>query len=160
MIKLVFSAIILFATLLTQGQDINLVHTQKNDNFNLAKVYEGMSFNEYQILSRDLRMQDKAFAIFLPGYTHFRAKDKLSGGLILSTSILSCGSLLYIAESNGLSFFNTISITENFSLSNKTIAIAACIIIIGNYIFDIIHGTHVLNKKQEVIRYKYGYKEK
>jgi len=156
---MVFSANIL-------AQDIDFYNKNKNDNFLLPQVAKEMSFSEFQIMSRTFRMQDMMYSMIVPGYVHFKAKDKTMGYSLLTVRSLAYATLGYEAFWSQKTAADT-SIwlnLQNFnSLSSQsktnTLLLASAMFAIGStYLFDIIHGKYRLEKKQEAIRYKYSLK--
>jgi len=144
------------------SQDIDVFHKKQNDNFKFEEINPQMSFNEYQILSRDLRMKDMLYAMVVPGYVHFYAQDNLKGYGILALRTLAYGNLAYLTTSKKLdiSFVKPILTFKDDETLNKEIFLtySSFAIIFGTYFYDWIHGQYILKKKQEQIRYKYNMK--
>ncbi len=145
------------------SQDIDVFHKKQNDNFKFEEISPQMSFNEYQILSRDLRMKEMLYAMIVPGYVHFYAQDKLNGYGILALRTLAFGELTYLIASEKLDFslIDPISLSFNeddIPKADVFLTYSSIAIIFGTYLYDWIHGQYVLKKKQEQIRYKYNMK--
>lgn len=155
-----------------KAQDIDLYKINKDDNVNSPKISSSMSFNEFQILSRDLRMKDMMYGVVVPGYVHFKAKENNAGYILLGLRTASyvgiCG--VYISsKSRGDKFYsgiistnndiNNIKITDNWSVKKSDVIVVASVVtMFSTYLFDWIHGQYILQKKQNMIRYKYGIK--
>ncbi len=77
------------------SQDIDVYHRSQNDNFNMPQVSWQMDFNEYQVLSRDLRVQQMLYAMIMPGYAHFYIKESTTGWILFATRMAVYGTLLY-----------------------------------------------------------------
>ncbi len=158
---------------LIQAQDIDVYTRVKNDNIKMPELYENTLFDEYQILSKDIRMLDMVYGVIVPGYIHFKAKEMKTGYGLLglrSISYIGLGAVYLSAKARGdkiIDIFNSnapkhqIVINENWSINTSDlIAGTAVATIISTYLFDWIHGKYKLEKKQELIRYKYSIKIK
>ncbi len=149
------------------SQDIDFYLKTKNQNFLLPSITKQMSADEFQLLSRNIRMQDFIYAAFVPGYIHFQAKDYTLGYTLLGLRLSSYALLTYENYKYGFKWYNILfryvgSNISSTSLSNNKIDIyiinTALSIIIASYLFDVIDGQARLHKKQELIRYKYSLK--
>jgi hypothetical protein len=145
------------------SQDIDIYTKKKNSNYELPSLNPQTSFEEFQLLNRTLRMQDMAYAAIVPGYVHFKVKDPTLGFSMLATRLTGYSGLYYVLSDNSYSLIELINNnppiaanSEEFT-SQKNITYAALGLIIGSYLFDWIHGKHRLEKKQEMIRYKFKY---
>ncbi|HKK10446.1 MAG TPA: hypothetical protein VJ939_06385, partial [Bacteroidales bacterium] len=67
----VLSAVLLAFSQQSFAQDFDVYKRSKNDNFRLPEINRDMTFEEFQLLSRNLRMKDMLYAMVVPGYTHF-----------------------------------------------------------------------------------------
>ena len=154
-------------TIGTQGisQDIDIYSKKKNNNYELPNLNPQMSFEEFHLLSQNLRMQDMAFAVIVPGYVHFKAKDPMLGYSLLGLRSLAYAGLGYVLLDESFSLSDLINNKQalnaleqsNFD-SQKSITYISLGIVITTYLFDWIHGKYRLEKKREMIRYKYGIK--
>jgi hypothetical protein len=147
------------------AQDLDIYSKKKNTNFELPALNSQSSFEEFQLLSRTLRLQDMAFAALVPGYVHFKVKDPVVGYTLVGLRSIGYGGLVYVLKDNTYAFTDLINNTPPDNTSNnsdfkqkKDITYISLAIIVSTYIFDWIHGKHRLEKKQELIRYKYGLK--
>ena len=172
--KQVLAIIIIF--LLTQSsysQDFSIYPRLPDDKVKLPYVHESLQLSEFQILSRTVRMMDMAYAVIVPGYIHFKAKEKTKGYILLSLRSLAYAGLGYSyfeSKSRGdktIDPFNTntpddqIVINENWSIDKGDLIVGTSIvIIISTYLYDWIHGKYLLERKQELIRYRYSIKLK
>ncbi len=151
------------AQLLT-AQDLDIYQKRKNSNYQLPYMNRQMSIDEFQLLNRTLRLQDMLYAMVVPGYVHFKAKDPATGWTMVGLRSAGFGGLAYIYLKGNYTIKELFS-TDGTDLpdyrefkNQKNIAIASFGIIFATYFFDWIHGKHRLDKKQEYIRYKYGLK--
>jgi len=149
------------------GQDIDVFTKHKNDNFNMPEIDRNMTFEEFQFLSRDLRMKHMLYAMVVPGYVHFYIHDNITAYSILGTRLAGYGGLTYVwlKNQNELSLkdiatfnFNKDSFNENDSKKYTAISTVSIAFIFGSYMFDWIRGQQILQKKQEKIRFKYSLK--
>ncbi|MBN2638532.1 MAG: hypothetical protein JXR65_05535 [Bacteroidales bacterium] len=142
------------------AQDLDIYRHSKNSNFKMPHINKGMTYKEFQLLSRDLRMQDMLYAMVVPGYTHFVAQDKKTGYWVLGTRLVGYAGLSYVILKNDFTLTELISgvnVTQDAAFKNQQIvAYTSLAIILGSYFYDWIHGKWVLKKKQEAIRYKYS----
>jgi len=164
MINYKFFLILVFLLLqnFTKAQDFEIYPRLKDDNIKMPDLYENTLLNEYQILSRNIKMMDMAYGIIVPGYIHFKAKENKLGYSILATRLLGYTWLAinYINNKNIDNSFNNIyNINSEYS-SKKLLFYSSLSLIISSYLFDWIHGKYRLEKKQELIRYKYSIKLK
>ena len=156
---------ILFLLLLSniiQAQDFDIYPRLKGDNIEMPKVYENTLFNEYQLLSRDIRMMDMAYSAIVPGYVHFKARDFATGYSLLGIRLLGYSGLAlnyYNMNNFGLKINDIPTLGSNYK-KDKVIFISSITLIVSSYLFDWIHGKYRLEKKQENIRYKYSIKLK
>lgn len=155
----------IFFGLFASAQDIDIYSKKKNSNYELPKLNPQTSFEEFQLLNRTLRMQDMAYAAIVPGYVHFKVKDPALGFAVLGMRSVGYAGLVYVLSDDSFALSDLInnSPPENTSdLSSfnaqKDITYISLGIIVTSYLFDWIHGKHRLEKKQEMIRYKYGLK--
>lgn len=149
---LLFLAIIL-AKICVYGQDFDVYPKLPDSQINAPQIYENMTIDEFQLLSRNIRMMDMGYALFLPGYIHYKAKENITGAILTTTSFIGLAGFTY-------NYFNTdqaINLKQVFD-DKSEIALASLTLIVATYIYDWIHGKYYLEKKQELIRYKYGIK--
>ncbi len=167
--KKIFTAILIvfsfFYSEISFSQDFDIFNKQLNDNFDMPHINKDMNFQEYQLLSRNLRMKDMLYAMVVPGYAHFYAQENKLGYSMLGTRIAGYAGLFYIYEKNkdridlrhllGIGFNSSVFPEED---RNKYSAIYATslVLIFGSYFFDWIHGQYILQKKQEKIRFKFS----
>ncbi len=161
-IALLFAAII-FSLNFLPAQDIDFYHKTVNDQFYIPAITSQMSADEFQLLSRSLRMKDFMYATVVPGYVHFQAKDHTTGYILLAARLGAYSALTYESIKYGYDFykiylFQTLNINTSASKTDFYIINFATSVIIGSLIFDWIHGQARLHKKQELIRYKYALK--
>jgi len=135
------------------SQDFDLYPRFKDENINIPRLYENTLKNEFQLMSRNIRMMDAFYAAIVPGYIHFRAKDNILGYNILGGRMIGYGGLYYYYNRTG-----TLKDSVVYSKTDKYILWTSIGLIVGSYIYDWIHGKFRLEKKQELIRYKYSIK--
>ncbi len=149
------AAFVAFSFVLSFAQDIDVYRRDLNDNFRLPEISWQMSFDEYQILSRDLRMQHMLYAMILPGYAHFYVKDNKTGWWLFSTRMLVYASFLYTYY---YAYDHRNDATINQVLLNANVLWMEAGFVMANYFYDWIHAKALLDKKKELIRYKYSMK--
>lgn len=149
----------------SDAQDFDMYNKEINDRFEMPQISESMTFEEFQLLSRDLRMKDMLYAMVVPGYTHFYAHKPKIGYGMLGARLIGYGGITYvlIKGENNLNLKNILGFDlgkDNFSDGNEdlysAISAGSIVVIIGSYLFDWIHGQHALQKQQEEIRFKYS----
>jgi len=114
--KVLLNFLILSLSFAAFSQDIDFYHKFKNENFNYPPVDWNMSLNEYQILSRNLRMQDMIFALGIPGYVHFYAKDYYMGTALLISRLAAYGTI-YITFKNMLKYNQNLTLYQALKYS-------------------------------------------
>ncbi len=159
--KLLFVLMIVFFAHNLFAQDIDIYTLKKNSNFVLPSVNKDMTYDEFQLLSRTLRMQDMLYAMLVPGYTHYVAKDNKMGNWMVTARLAGYSGLAYVLLKDDYSLASLLtgtSIDRNKSRfkTQRAIALSSVGIIFAEYFFDWIHAKWVLEKKQEEIRYKYA----
>ncbi len=161
----VLTAVFLSVLKISVSQDIDLFNKHKNDNFEMPEINGKMSFQEYQLLSRDLRMKHMLYAMIVPGYTHFYAQENKLGYSMLATRVIGYGGLGYVLLKNKdritfkdllLTQFNRNIFPEEERNKYSAITNISLALIFGSYFFDWIHGQYRLEKKQEKIRFKFS----
>jgi len=168
-----FLILITIISLNSFSQDFSIYPRLPDDKVKLPYVHESMRLNEFQILSRTVRMMDMMYATIVPGYIHFKAKEMTTGYVLLglrSASYISLSAVYLSSKSRGdktIDIFNSnkpeqqIVINDNWSVETSDIIVGTAIaVIISTYLYDWIHGKYMLEKKQEMIRYKYSVKLK
>jgi len=158
-VKRVLLIISIIIGLQLSAQDIDIYKHQKNTNFNLPVVPKGMTYDEFKILSTDLRMQDMVIAAILPGHVHFKIGETNTGYYILATRSLGYAGWVYLSLADE-SLTNIIiadnTLGTNVSTGDVIIAYGSLALIFGSYLYDWIHGRYKLDEKQNRIRYKYA----
>ncbi len=163
-----------FIAFSSKSQDFDIYPKSQDDKVKMPFVHESLSLNEFQLLQRNARMMDMAYAVIVPGYMHFKAKEKLAGYSLLTLRLLGYVGLsaaYYSSKVHGNTLWgsitdsnyegNTIKISDDWEISeNDLITYVSLSIIISTYLYDWIHGKLMLEKKQELIRYKYSVKLK
>ncbi len=167
----VITAIFAFGEL-SLAQDMDFYIKKNNDRFKYEKIDPKMSFNEYSLLTRDLRLKEMAYATMVPGYVHFWEKDNRTGYVLVGIRAFAYGELAYflydlnknsqnqtwrdVIKKEGL--IGSVSYDKDKRTQNSVLVYSALALIVGEYLFDWIHGQYRLQKKQEMIRYKYNLK--
>ena len=142
------------------AQDFDVYPKLNNDHFDMPAVQAEMRIDEFRLLSRDIRMMDMGYAIFVPGYVHFKARDFAVGYAILGSRLLGYAGLYYNYKSmkNTAENFSEIFSGEFQYKDDIAVFTGSMLLIGGSYLFDWIHGKYRLEKKQETIRYRYSMK--
>jgi hypothetical protein len=156
---------VVFSLLLSNivhAQDFDIYPRLKDDNIEMSKVYENTLFDEYQLLSRNVRMMDMTYSAIVPGYIHFKANDFGAGYSIIGARLLGYSGLAlnyYNMNKQGLKIGDIPNLSSDYN-TDKIIFYSSITLIVSSYLFDWIHGKYRLEKKQENIRYKYSIKLK
>ncbi len=149
------------------GQDFDTYLKNKNENYLLPEISPQMSFQDFHLLSQNFRMQDMMAGILVPGIVHFKAQDYPIAWSLVGIRSASYAGLFYeyvkyqqLTVNADTSFFRSLFIDQNSPLSRSDVVITGLSLagIAGTYLFDMIHGSFVLHKRQEAIRYKYSFK--
>ncbi len=173
MIRLLLFLLVVYSSSVF-AQDFDVYQKKQDDKVKLPYLHESVQFSEFQILSREIRMMDMAYAVIVPGYVHFKAKDKKTAYWLLgirSLAYVGLGAVYLDSKMNNNTYLGsltgtntdpqTIQITDKWSVETSDIIFTSSVaIIIGTYLYDWIHGKALLERKQENIRYKYAIKLK
>ncbi len=163
MLKLALSLILMLATFNLIAQDVDIYKHQKNSNFKLPDIPKDMTYEEFKILSTDLRMQDMVIAAILPGHVHFKIGEKKTGYYILGTRSLGYLGWAYLSlvdeSMTKIIFLDSAGLGYTVPTGDMIIAYGSLALIIGSYLYDWIHGRYLLDEKQNSIRYKYARKK-
>ena len=163
MIKYLLFTYLLLSYEITYSQDLDIYKKEKNTNFDIPNIPSEMTYKEFKILSTNLRMQDMAIAMFLPGHIHFKIGEKRSGYYILSTRSLGFIGWGYLAINHhslsSIILYDKYNITDKTSTCDKIIGYTSVVLMVGSYLYDWIHGKYILENKQNKIRYKYAKKK-
>ena len=153
----------LFTGMFSQAQDLDIYKHQKNSNFDIPDIPQNMTYEEFKVLSTDLRLQDMAIAMILPGHAHFKIGEKKTGYYILGTRLTGYLGWVYLALTDeslsGIVLKDNLDIDSNVSTEDKIIAYGSVALMMGSYLFDWIHAKYKLEEKQNKIRYKYAKKK-
>ncbi len=145
---------------LAKAQDIDIYKKTKNENYKLPAISQEMSFDEFEILSQNVRMKDMMYAGIVPGYIHFKAQDKKKGYWILGIRSASYISMFaaYLDFNHKYANQNLWDAKTSDQKVYQNVFIGAMTLALGTYFYDLIHGEHILHQKQEKIRFKYALK--
>ncbi len=155
--------LIIFGTGNIAGQDLDIYKHQKNSNFDIPAIPKEMSYEEFKILSTDLRMQDMMIASILPGHVHFKIGEKKKSYYILGTRSLGYLGWVYLSFNNkslaNIIILDTAGLDNTINNNDLIVAYSSITLIIGSFLYDWIHGRYILDSKQNRIRYKYARKK-
>ncbi len=162
-------ATILFVFIAFSGfsQDFDLYSKKQDDKVIMPSVQEMLTADEFQLLSREARMMDMFYSAVVPGLIHFKAKDRITGYSLVGLRVVSYAGLgitWYKLKKEGYSLFqqkaddNTVLLGRWSVTTYQDIALASMALMATTYLYDWIHGKYRLEKKQELIRYRYGLK--
>jgi hypothetical protein len=163
--KSIVTIVFVFVGVMLFSQDVDFYLKRKNDNFDMPKIPSHMSFDEFNLLSQNYRMQDMMFALVVPGYIHFKAQENKTAYIELAISGISYSAIAYeylwlkknVSDSSNLmSYLRDYKKLDATAKSHTDVITAAIVLISANYLFDIIHGKYILEKKQNKIRFKYS----
>jgi hypothetical protein len=160
--KLLF--ISLFFILSLFGEDFSLSIQKQNDKFDLPPMNGDMTYLEFDVLSTNIGLKDIGYSLIVPGYIHFKAKNKFNAYSILIIRSITYGAMgylylnsIYNTEGNkdeGSFFANYVNMSDEDKLKFGW----ALNVSIVTWLYDWIHGINALENKQNMIRYKYGWK--
>lgn len=153
---------------LSFGQDIDLYNIKQDDKLKIPNIPYGMTADEFQLLSRNLRMKDMLYAMMVPGYVHFHAKENKTGYWLLGLRVSGFAGIAGIRMDSGIRMREFFRFNFEFDPDIEVtrvkiytaVATVSLIFIFGTYFYDWIHGQYKLSKKQDNIRYRYGLKLK
>jgi hypothetical protein len=153
-----FTTLIIFTIHISYGQDIEIIKKEKNDNYVLPNISKEMTFEEFKLLSETSRMKDMMYAVFVPGYYHFKVQEPKKGYWLLGIRGASYLITAYVFLDANNKYGGLISSEVSDKDKNKYQNLLISSITIGSisYLYDVIHGENVLHNKQEQIRYKYA----
>lgn len=158
--RIIFISILIINMHSLVAQDFDVYPRLKDDNVKIPDLYERVTLEEFQILSRDIRMMDMPYSLIVPGYIHFKAKDYSVGYTILGVRLLGFAGLAVNGirmSQMGTRAVDIIEGTDNLK-ADRNLFFASSTLILSSWLFDWIHGKSRLEKKQELIRYKYAIK--
>ncbi len=145
------------------GQDLDVYKHQKNSNFDIPEIPGEMTYEEFKILSTDLRVQDMFIAGVFPGHVHFKIGEKKKGCYILGTRTLGYIGWGYLSLTNKsltkIILLDTAGLDKEISTGDLVVAYGSLTLIVGSFLYDWIHGKYLLDDKQNRIRYKYARKK-
>ncbi|HKK58170.1 MAG TPA: hypothetical protein VJ937_01715 [Salinivirga sp.] len=149
-----------FISVMSSAQDFDIYPRLQDDKIKTPGINANMTADEFSLLSRNIRMMDMPYSLIVPGYIHFKAKDNTVGYTLLGLRIAGYTGLAINAYR--LIIFDkraeNIITGKNNLKQDQNLFITSSILILGSWLFDWIHGKYRLEKKQELIRYKYGIK--
>jgi len=153
---------LLFSLIFTSvtAQDVDIFKREKNDNFDFPSRPAQMTFEEYELLSTEIRMQDIMAAALVPGYIHFLIKEKKKGWYLVGFRAVGYAGVVYLAV-NDKSIINILfnpldKYTNKDHAQNLIVAYFSAAMIAGSFAYDWIHGRYLLHHKQNKIRFKYS----
>jgi hypothetical protein len=159
--KSIFTLFIFAFSFNTFAQDIDVYKRDLNDHFKLPQLPDSMTFEEFKVLSTNVRLIDAAEALIVPGLIHFKVKDNITGFSLVGARLLGYAGIIYVNLNNKEllnDVFNYQVLNSEESKSDYYIALGSIGLIAGSYFYDWIHGRYLLDKKQQKIRYKYAVK--
>ena len=161
--KTAYLILFLLINIQCYAQDLDIYKHHKNSNFEMPVISKRMTYQEFKILSTDLRMQDMVIAAIFPGHVHFKIGEKKAGYYILGTRSLGYLGWAYLSLTDKsltkILFLDQTNLSSNISTGQNIVAYGSLALIIGSYLYDWIHGQYILADKQDRIRYKYAPKK-
>jgi len=100
------------------AQDFDLYSRKTDDQVNLPFVQQSTALNEFQLLSRNARMMDMAYAMVVPGYMHFKAKEYKTAYTLLglrSLAYIGLSGAYFSGKAKGNTLFGRITSTNDTS---------------------------------------------
>ncbi|NPA42562.1 MAG: hypothetical protein GXO27_00840 [Chlorobi bacterium] len=142
------------------AQDADIYQRRPGDRFEFPAKPSGMTFEEFELLETDLRMQDMMAAAIVPGYVHFRIHEKKKGWYLVGIRTLGYAGAVYLAANDKslwrVLFDPTAKYTDKDHARNAAVAYLSAALIGGSFIYDWVHGRVLLQRKQTRIRFKYS----
>ncbi len=157
--KIILFSFLIFS-LYGYTQDVDLYKKDKNDNYKLPAISSKMSYDEFELLAQNVRMKDMMYAGIVPGYIHFKAQEKKTGYWLLgirSASFVTMG-IVYLDFNHKYGNLNLLNAKTSDQKTYENLFYASLAVAWSTYFYDLIHGEHILHKKQEKIRYQYAIK--
>ncbi len=151
----------------TFAQDFDVYPKKQDDKVRMPRLTEMLTVDEFQLLSRNARMMDMFYSAAVPGLMHFKAKDKVTAWSLVGLRAVSYAGLAYgyfKLDSEGFKIWENYKEGESILIGDwsvkdyQKLAIGSIALMASTYLFDWIHGKYRLEKKQELIRYRYGIK--
>jgi len=143
-----------------QAQDVEIYNRQTGDRYHFPSIPRQMTFEEFDLLGTDVRMQDIFAATIVPGYIHFRIYEKKTAWWLVGLRSAGYAGLAYLAlndKSIWLLLFNPAQDRWDPQYGTDiSVAYLSAGLIAGTFFYDWIHGRYLLQKKQNRIRYKYA----
>lgn len=151
---------IFFSFLSLYSQDVEIYQREKNDNYVLPKIDKDMTYDEFKLLSENVKVKDMFYAGFVPGYVHFKAQEKNKGYWLFAIRGGSYATACYVFWDANKKYggLNSSNISDKDKRTYQNLLISSISISAVSYLYDIIHGESILHDKQEQIRYKYSIK--
>ncbi len=133
------------------AQDVELFHRYQDDKLVMPVLPSGMTFDEFQILDRNIRLMDMAAGVAFPGYISFKAKEETAAYIAIGIRAVGYAGVLY-----ELYQYNDIGSARMFNdQTDRNIGYITAGMLISSFLFDWIYGKTSLEEKQEAIRFKY-----
>ncbi len=143
-----------------EAQDIDIYKKGKNDNYILPEIGSELEFDEFELLSQQLRMKDMLYAAIVPGMIHFKAQERTKGYWLLGLRATAYTAVGYVLIASNEKYGN--AKVSSWEGEDKTLYqdlfYGGLTMAAVTYLYDVIHGDFILNHKQEKIRYKYSLK--
>jgi hypothetical protein len=161
-LSILFSLIVLtFNTVLLKAQDVDVFKRDLNDHFNIPQLPDSMKYEEFKILSTDLRLMDAAEALIVPGLAHFKIHENGTGYSLVAARLLGYAGIVYVNVHNENLLSDALNYEVLKSKGDKTdyyIGVGSIGLVLASYLYDWIHARALLDQKQQKIRYKYAVK--
>jgi len=142
-----------------QAQDVDVFKRELNDHFNIPQLPDSMQYEEFRMLSTDLRLMDAAEALFVPGLAHFKIRENATGYALVAARVVGSAGIVYVNIHNASLLNDALSYGVLQSKENKTdyyIGVGSIALVVASYLYDWIHARALLEQKHQKIRYKYA----
>jgi len=158
--SLLLGGLLWLALVSLRAQDMDIYQRSPNDRYHMPAVPRQMTFEEFDLLGTDVRMQDIFASTVVPGYIHFRIYEKKTAWWLVGLRSAGYAGLAYLALNDKslwlLLFDPTRSRWDPHYTADISVAYLSAGLIAGTFLYDWIHGRYLLQKKQNRIRYKYA----
>ncbi len=134
----------------------------------ITEIPDGMTYNEFLKVQREITWQRIAAAAFIPGYLHFYADHNKEGYYILAARLIAGGVMVFAAVdqlnyTNSLNLFSVVSdfdTVQTRSERNFLLFLGGTIVNFIGFAIDWTHSDWIIENERNQIYYKYGLKIK
>ncbi len=134
----------------------------------IVGIPDGMTYNEFLKVQREITWQRIAAAAFIPGYLHFYTDHNKEGYYILAARLIASGVMVFAAvdQLNYTNSLNLFSVASDFdsvqtrSERNLLLFLGGTVVNFIGFAIDWTHSDWIIENERNQIYYKYGLKIK